>query len=86
MNLAARQPEKPPVTQPELDFEFFLPAGQEKFRVWEVARHIHHSRKQVEKLIDEGAFGPVVDCGSGSRASVIIPRSGLVNFLKERKR
>jgi hypothetical protein len=68
---------------PELDFEFYIPAGRESFRVFEVANLLRHSKDQIIKLIDQGKFGKVVDCATGRKSSVTIPRAGLVKYLKE---
>ena len=68
--------------QPELDFEFYIPAGREAFRVWEVARIIRHSSKLVIEHIEAGKFGKCTNCGSGKKASYIVPRAGLVAFVK----
>jgi hypothetical protein len=74
--------------QPELDFEFYLPAGREQFRTWEVARIIRHSRRHVENLLAEGAFGDYVDAKhpKAKKSSAVISRAGLLKFLRERKR
>jgi hypothetical protein len=74
--------------QPELDFDFYLPAGREQFRVWEVATIIRHSRKHVEALASAGEFGPMVDARHprASKSSMVITRAGLVAWLKKRKR
>jgi hypothetical protein len=72
----------------EIDFDFHLPDGREKFRIWEVAKILHHSEDHVQNLIDAGAFGPVADfrLPGATKASVVIPRTGLVRFIQERKR
>jgi hypothetical protein len=72
----------------ELDFEFHIPTGRQQFRVWEVAEIICHSSRHVEHLIEEGAFGPVIDARrkKAKKSSAVITRAGLVKFLKERKR
>jgi hypothetical protein len=69
--------------QPELDFEFYLPAGRESFRVWEVAAMLRHSNDQILKLIDLGKFGKVLECSTGRKSSQTIPRAGVVKFLRE---
>jgi hypothetical protein len=74
--------------QSELDFEFHLPAGREKFRVWEVARIIDHSEKHVIKLIERKEFGDVIDARhpDASKSSYVVTRAGLVAWLNQRKR
>ena len=66
-----------------LEPEFNLPEGRESFRIWEVARIWSHSKDQIIELMDIGKFGQVIDCGTGRKSSVIIPRAGLVKFLRE---
>jgi hypothetical protein len=65
-----------------------LPAGREGFRVWEVAKLLGHSRKHIENLLAEGAFGTYLDAKhpKAKKSSVIITRQGLEKFLKERQR
>jgi hypothetical protein len=62
---------------------FNLPEGREVFRLWEVAAILAHSKHQVVKLIEEGKFGKVTDCGRGKKSSIVIPRAGLIKFLQE---
>lgn len=77
-------PPKPPPIQPELDFEFYIPAGREAFRVWEVAAILRHTDQQVNDLIDLGKFGKVINCGKGQvKSSRVITRAGLVKFIRE---
>ena len=74
--------------QPELDFEFYVPAGREKFRVWEVAAIIHHSESHTIDLIEAKEFGDYIDARStgASKSSYVITRAGLVAWLQKRKR
>jgi hypothetical protein len=74
--------------QPELDFDFYLPAGRETFRTWEVAAIIRHSEDHVINLIEAKEFGDYVDArGAGaSKSSYVITRAGLVAWLTKRKR
>ncbi len=77
------------MSEGELNFDgFHVPAGREKFRVREVATIIHHSEDHVQNLIDAGAFGPVADfrMPGASRASVVITRKGLIDYLNRSKR
>jgi hypothetical protein len=70
--------------KPASDDDFNLPAGREAFRVWEVAAIICHTDQQVNDLIDLGKFGKVLNCGKGKvKSSRVIPRAGLVKFLRE---
>jgi len=70
--------------QKEPEPEFRLPDGREAFRVWEVATIIGHTDQQVNDLIALGKFGKVINCGKGKvKGSRVIPRAGLVKFLRE---
>ena len=74
---------------PEMDFERHLPAGQQWFSVWKLARHWDVSVQHVVDLINEGRFthdeiGPVdLSCKPGkTRATTRIPRACVIAFLK----
>jgi len=77
-----------PVDQPELDFDFYVPAGRETFRTWEVARIIRHSRKHVENLLVAGEFGKYVDAKhpKAKKSSAVITRAGLIAWLNKNQR
>ena len=77
---------------PELDFECHLPAGQQWFTVWQLARHWEVSVQHVIDLVSEGRFthdhvGPV-DFSSEpgkTRATTRIPRACILAFLQANK-
>jgi hypothetical protein len=68
-----------PSKMPE-GLDFHVPEGREVFRIWEVARIIGHSRKQVEALISQGRFGKALKSGARDKA---ISRARLLRFLEE---
>lgn len=71
--------------QPELDFEFGLPAGREVFSVTFLARHFCYARQHWINLIDRGHIPAVNLATPGvTKSSYRISRADLVHFLRTR--
>ena len=72
-------------SQPELDFEFGLPAGRESFSVSWLANFFDYSRQHWINLIDEGHLHAVNLATPGTtKSSYRVARTELVRYLRTR--
>ncbi len=80
------------LAQPELDFDYHLPAGQQWFPIHKLAGYWGLTPQHIIDLVNEGRFtfdnaGPVNFSGDPgkTRATTRIPRACVIAFLKANK-